>query len=45
VVDRQLRIDAGPFTLEWKMLEAGGSPSDTLASARALLKQFETRTP
>jgi predicted kinase len=45
VVDRQLQIDAGPFTLEWKMLEAGGSPSDTLASARALLKHFETRTP
>ncbi len=44
VVDRQLQIDVGTFTLEWQMLDAAGSPSGTLASARALLKDFEGRT-
>jgi aminoglycoside phosphotransferase family enzyme/predicted kinase len=45
VVRRQLGADAGPFTAEWTSIEAGGTLPQTLAAARAVLKELASSIP
>ena len=40
VVKRQLGVDPGPFTAQWRPINAAGPPRQTLATAGAALKEF-----
>jgi hypothetical protein len=40
VVNRQLGVDPGPFTAQWRPIDAGGPPRQTLATASGALKEF-----
>jgi uncharacterized protein len=45
VVRRQLGADPGLFTAEWTRIDAEGSLPQTLAAARAVLKEFTSSIP
>jgi aminoglycoside phosphotransferase family enzyme/predicted kinase len=40
VVTRQLGVDPGRFTAQWRTIDAGGPPQQTLATASAALKEW-----